>query len=78
METWYQRNRDRILKHKREQYSKNPELREKKREQALARYYQRKGLDAPPLIREKGAESTGIQVENGNDFLHPIFLSTKQ
>ena len=76
METWYQRNRERILQHKREQYSNNAELRIKKREQALKRYYQRKGLDAPPLIREKGAES--IQVENGNDFLHPIFLSTKQ
>jgi hypothetical protein len=76
METWYQRNRDRILQHKREQYSNNAELRIRKREQALKRYYQRKGLYAPPLIREKGAES--IQVENGSDFLHPIFLSTKQ
>ena len=60
METWYQRNRDRILKHKREQYSKNPELREKKREQALARYYQRKGLDG--MVREKGADSSALHL----------------
>jgi len=73
METWYQRNRDRILQHKREQYSKNPELREKKREQALARYYQRKGLDAPPLVREKGADSTSL--ENGSDFLQSEIFS---
>ena len=73
METWYQRNRERILQHKREQYGSNPELRLKKREQALKRYYERKGLDTPPLVREKGADS----IENGNDFLQPIFLSTK-
>ena len=73
METWYQRNRDRILQHKREQYSNNAELRIRKREQALNRYYQRKGLYAPPLIREKGAES--IQVENGSDFLQSEIFS---
>ena len=55
METWYQRNRERILQHKRDQYSKNPELREKKREQALARYYQRKGLERnAPGKRKEG------------------------
>ena len=74
METWYQRNRERILQHKREQYSNNAELRAKKREQALKRYYQRKVLDAA-LIREKGADSSNF--ENGSDFLQPIFLSTK-
>ena len=77
METWYQRNRERILQHKkkkkREQYSNNPELREKKREQALARYYQRKGLDAPPLVREKGADTTSL--ENGSHFLQSKILS---
>ena len=76
METWYQRNRERILQHKREQYSNNAELRIKKREQALKRYYQRKGLDAGALVREKGADSDTI--ENESDFLQPIFLPTKQ
>ena len=74
METWYQRNRERILQHKREQYSNNAELRIKKREQALKRYYQRKGLDAGALVREKGADT----IENESDFLQPIFLPTKQ
>ena len=73
METWYQRNRERILQHKREQYSNNAELRIRKREQALKRYYQRKGLDAPPLVREKGADSTSL--ENGSDFLQSKILS---
>jgi hypothetical protein len=65
METWYQRNRERILQHKREQYNNNPELRIKKREQALKRYYQRKDLEGAALERERGAES----IENGSDFL---------
>ena len=73
METWYQRNRERILQHKREQYSNNAELRIRKREQALNRYYQRKGLDAPPLVREKGADTTSL--ENGSDFLQSKILS---
>ncbi len=67
MDTWYQRNRERILQHKREQYSANQVLRERKREQALARYYQRKGLDISLLVKEKGADTT--LVENGTDFL---------
>ena len=75
METWYQRNRDRILQHKREQYSNNAELRIRKREQALKRYYQRKGLYAPPLIREKGPGAESIQVENGSDFLQSEIFS---
>jgi len=70
MDTWYQRNRERILQHKREQYSNNAELRAKKREQALKRYYQSKMLDkmqpCRPVIK-KGADSSDF--ENGSDFL---------
>jgi hypothetical protein len=44
---WYERNRARICAKKRELYHNNPELKEKKKAQALARYYRLK-TDATP------------------------------
>ena len=42
METWYERNRERILKEKREQYKKDKAFREHKKKQSLNTYYTRK------------------------------------
>ena len=52
---WYEKNRDRILAKKREQYQANEARREKKRAAALARYYRvreeltRQASCPPPL-----------------------------
>ena len=45
METWYTKNRTRILLNKRTKYHADPELRKKKQTDALARYYRLKGGD---------------------------------
>ena len=42
MSDWYYKNRDRILKEKREQYAKDKVYREKKKEQTLDLYYRNK------------------------------------
>ena len=44
MSDWYYKNRDRILKERLEQYHKDKEFREKKKEQTLALYYKKKSM----------------------------------
>ena len=41
-QTYYQRNRESILKYKREYYHSHPEFKERKRKSALERYYAKK------------------------------------
>jgi hypothetical protein len=44
MSDWYYKNRDRILKERMEQYHKDKEFREKKKESTLALYYKKKSM----------------------------------
>ena len=44
MSDWYYKNRDRILKERLEQYHKDKEFREHKKESTLALYYKKKAM----------------------------------
>ena len=41
--TWFAKNRERVLAYKRTYYASHPEFAQRKREQALARYYAKRG-----------------------------------
>ena len=47
MDSWYTKNRDRVLTSKRERYQTDAVHRAKKQIAALARYYKLKGADPP-------------------------------
>ena len=58
---WYEKNKERICAKKREQYRSNPQLQQKKKAQALARYYRLKTDGSPPIIF-----SNNKQLDGGN------------
>jgi hypothetical protein len=43
MESWFDRNKEHLRNYKRAYYQTHPEYREKKKAQALARYYRENG-----------------------------------